>query len=154
LRYLDEHNYESNEEQLRNSRLSNVLKIISSILAAVAALIIFLSFLGFFQYAQLVLYRNQYEIRTLLDLGMPPKRLFGVYLKMISVVILGIGIGSLAALFFIQDMMQGQLEGYGLELAGQLRMEVLFSALIIFVLFFVIQGMGLRKGIHGMMPKR
>ena len=153
LRYLDEHHYESNEEQLRNSRLSNVLKIISGILAAVAGLIIFLSFLGFFQYAQLVLYRNHYEIRTLLDLGMPPKRLFGVYLRMIGVVIIGIGVGSLGALFFIQRMMQEKLAEYGLELAGQLRIEVLFGALIIFVLFFVIQGLGLRKGIYGMMPK-
>ncbi len=153
LRYLDEHNYESNEEQLRNSRLSNVLKIISSILAAVAGLIIFLSFLGFFQYTQLVLYRNQYEIRTLLDLGMPPARLFGVYLKMISLVILVIGTVSLVSLFFIQGMMQERLAEYGLELTAQLRPEVLLSALIIFVLFFVIQGVGLRKGIYGMMPK-
>lgn len=152
LRYLDEHNYESNEEQLRNSRLSNVLKIISSILAAVAGLIIFLSFLGFFQYAQLVLYRNQYEIRTLLDLGMAPARLFGVYLKMIGFVILGIGIGSLAALIFILRMMQERMEEYGLELAGTLRVEVLLGALLIFVLFFVIQAIGLRKGIYGLMP--
>lgn len=154
LRYLDEHNYESNEEQLRNSRLSNVLKAISSILALVAILIIFLSFLSFFQYTQLVLYRNQYEIQTLLDIGFAPSRLFIIYLKMVLGLILTIGSLALCSLYFIYRMMCAQLEDFGLELQEGLRYEVLLSALIIFVVFLLIQGRGLKKGIYRLMPSK
>lgn len=152
LRHIEENGYESNEEQLKNSRLSNALKIISMVMAMMAGLILILSFLGFYQYSQLILYRNTYEIRTLLDLGMSPARIFKFYFKGILLLMSLISLISIVALYFIQALMSEQVGTYGLEFPSGLHFEVVLLCLLIFVLFVLIQSLGIRKGIYRLGP--
>jgi len=152
LHFLDEQGYESNEEQLKNARLSNALKMIGGLLGFVSLLILLLSFLGFFQYAELSLHRNSYEIRTLQDLGMPASQLFKKYFQALAILISSVTILALLLTWSLQSWLQKTASNYGLELNEGLHSAVLLAAMLIFVLFILVQAFGIRRGIRKLGP--
>ncbi len=152
LQYLDSHAYESNEEQLKNARLSNALKMVGGILGFISILILLLSFLGFFQYAELSLNRNAYEIKTLLDLGMKPSQIYQPYFRVLLMMMGGISILALLVVWLIQSWLYDTASDYGLMLNEGLQNAVLFTSLLIFALFTLVQAFGIRRGIRNLGP--
>ena len=79
--YLEEKKLESKKSQLLIAKLKSALGVLLSIISAISLLTVFLSILVLIQYLQLILTKNDYEIRTLLRLGHSPKMLIKVFMK-------------------------------------------------------------------------
>lgn len=152
LQYMDEHGYETNEEQLKNARLSNALKMIGGILGFISILILLLSFLGFFQYAELSLNRNAYEIKTLLDLGIKPAQLYQPYFRVLVIMMGSISLLAILLVWLTQSWLYQTANDYGLMLNEGLQSAVVLVALLIFALFTLVQAFGIRRGIRNLGP--
>lgn len=148
LHYLEDHAYESNQEQLKNARLSSAFTLIGGILAVIALVILLLAFLSFFQYTQLSLQRNAYEIKTLLDLGVRPSQLFIPFIQVFAVMLVGLCGGALLLLWLCKNWLNSAAGEYGIALSEGLQGGVLITTLLIFVAFISIQALGIRKGIQ------
>lgn len=153
-KYLDDHGYEANSEQLKNARLSNVLRIIALLLAGLALVIIFLSILGFIQYSQLALYRSAYEINTLLDIGMSPSKLFFFYARFSLLLLGGIAILAPLVLLLVKDKSLDWMAEHGVEMPAGLHPYVFVCAFFTFVLFLGFQLAAIRGGIYRFRKKK
>lgn len=113
--HMDEYGYETKNSQAIIGRLKSVVNILLSIILSISIVTVVASSLVLIQYAQLLITRNAYTIRTLLRIGYAPKtiikqfqnyfvRLFGL------ITLLAYGIFSVAKLFIDQLMMQGGLD--------------------------------------------
>ncbi|MDD4150051.1 MAG: hypothetical protein PHE33_08475, partial [Bacteroidales bacterium] len=69
FKYFDEHNYDVNKNQLSNSKALAFLKVTTSIVLIIGLIIISLAFALMFISVQLLLYRNNENIRKLSMLG-------------------------------------------------------------------------------------
>lgn len=147
-RLLEEKGYETNAEQLRSARLNNVLRVILGLVSVVGWVIVFLSILGFVQYSQLALQRSSYEIKTLIEIGHAPRRLFLFYTRYSVVLLFSIALLSLAGLYLLKWKADAVMAEYGFELASGLRTEIVPAALLIFALFLVFQLITLFRGIR------
>lgn len=148
LNYLEDHAYESNQEQMKNARLSRAFTLIGGIMAVISLVILLLAFLSFFQYTQLSLQRNAYEIKTLLDLGVRPSQLFIPFMQVLAVMLIGLCGSALLLLWICKNWLNTTASEYGIELSEGLQEGVLITALLIFVAFISIQALGIRKGIQ------
>ncbi len=141
LHFLDEHGYETNQENLKNARLNFILRIVMSVLLGIGTLIILLSLLSFIQYAQLLIHRSAYELRVLIHLGYYYlqlwKRYFLFYLLlfspllMLAFLLLRLGHGWFCS--FLSDQ--------GLVLDPSLSMDAWAGGLVLYV--FLLSGIGL-----------
>ncbi len=88
-KFMDEHGWESKNSQLIIGRLKSIVNILLSIILTISSIAVLSSCLVLLQYAQLLISRNAYAIRTLLRMGYTPAtvikqfqryfiRLFGV----------------------------------------------------------------------------
>lgn len=143
--YFESMQYESNRDQIKNSRLSSLLQIILYFLSGIALLIIVLSLVSFVQFWNLLILRNEYEVKTLLDLGLSPKKLRMNYLIPIMSVLLVMVLVSLLLVFFAKQILFDAMDKMGFVLEKGIDMKVLFSGLIIFVGLAVIQSFSLKK---------
>lgn len=79
--HLEEKKLESKKSQLIIAKLKSALGVLLSIISTISLLTVFLSILVLIQYLQLILTKNDYEIRTLLRLGHSPSMLIVVFMK-------------------------------------------------------------------------
>ena len=77
--YLEENEFESKKSQLLIAKLKSTLGVLLTIISAISLLAVFLSMLVLIQYLQLIMTKNDYEIRTLLRLGHSPNQLIKVF---------------------------------------------------------------------------
>ena len=79
--YLEEKEFESKKSQLLIAKLKSTLGVLLTIISVISLLAVFLSMLVLIQYLQLIMTKNDYEIRTLLRLGHEPNQLIKVFLR-------------------------------------------------------------------------
>ena len=77
--YLEENEFESKKSQLLIAKLKSTLGVLLTIISVISLLAVFLSMLVLIQYLQLIMTKNDYEIRTLLRLGHSPNQLIKVF---------------------------------------------------------------------------
>lgn len=147
MNFMKEKGYEANSEQLRNSRLNNVLRVLIGLVSAIGLVIVFLSILGWVQYSQLALHRSSYEVKTLIEIGFKPSTVFFVYLRWSLALLVSIVILSIALLLVLKNTADKEIAAYGFELSSGLRKEIIPEALLIFAAFALIQASSLYRGI-------
>ena len=107
-KHLDEKELESKKSQLIIAKLKSALSVLLSIISIVSLLTVFLSILVLIQYLQLILTKNDYEIRTLLRLGHSAKMLIKVFMKyfvlLFSIVTLSALLAFLPAKYYLQEV--------------------------------------------------
>ena len=113
--HMDEYGYETKNSQAIIGRLKSVVNILLSIILTISVVTVVSSSLVLLQYAQLLITRNAYTIRTLLRIGYAPKtiikqfqsyfvRLFGI------ITLIAYGLFSIVKLFIDDLMAQGGLD--------------------------------------------
>ncbi len=130
-KFLKEKGYETNQENLKNSKLNSLLQTVTGVILAIGILIIGLSLLGFIQYSQLLISDSTEEIKTLLIIGYTPKIIikhyFNYYLLSIALIISL----SFISLFFIQHFVSGYMTNKGFELKNSIHLEVVMYGIIL-----------------------
>ena len=119
-KYLSTKGYETNTESLKSGKLNSLLKMLLIIVTIVGIVIIFLSLLAFIQYSQLLIGNADYEIKTLIQLGvyfLSIARIIILFFTAIFTLILG---GSLIAVYILKQKLLVFTQTYGFEISTNL----------------------------------
>ena len=101
--YLEENDLESRKSQLLIAKLKSTLGILLSVISGISLITVFLAVLVLVQYLQLVLARNDYEIRTLLRLGHAPNVMTNVFTKYFSSIFIMVLCSSFLVFVFVKQ---------------------------------------------------
>ncbi len=135
--YIARCGYETNQELLRNARLAGVLRVVAFALSLLGILIVILSATGFFQFAQLVLNRKSYEIKTLLLLGFYPKTIWRYYFKIFSIILSSVFVLSIIVIFLFKPWFAEFAANYGFELNdGVSGITIISGIVVVFIYLF------------------
>jgi len=105
---LKEKGLESKNAQMVAGRLKSVIGTLLLVVMGIAVIAVFLSGLVLIQYMQLLMSKNEYEVRTLMRIGFDPRILiqtFFLYFVKIFGIITGLGLGSFFILKYFLDEM-------------------------------------------------
>ncbi len=146
-KYLNDNGYETSAENLKNSKLSLVLRIIMNILAAIGGLIILLSLLGFIQYSQLMISKSKYEIQTLIQLGYYHLTIFRKYFVFYILLFSSILVVTFALLITVKSFFMSFMLRNGFEIDPGLSATVILTGFGIFILLVLINAVSIYRNI-------
>jgi hypothetical protein len=145
---LKSRHLESKNSQMVVGRLKSMVGTLILVVLGISILTVFLSGLVLIQYAQLLMTRNAYEIRTLLRLGYSTRTLihaFFVYFVKIFAWITASGLGLfLIVKYFLDELFA---EG-GLYIDTKITLEGLFALAFAYILFSLASYINAKKGIY------
>ncbi|PKR80765.1 hypothetical protein CW751_08315 [Brumimicrobium salinarum] len=145
--YLEKRSLESKENSMIVGKLKSVAGTLFSILIGISVITVFLAGLVLIQYAQLLISRNEYEIRTLLRQGYAPNHIIRtIILYFIKVFAIIAGASLLVfgvAKFFIDELL---VQG-GIHIASGYTLLSILSVVIAFGIYTVVNYFNAKKGI-------
>lgn len=144
---LKSRHLESKNSQMVVGRLKSIVGTLLLVVLAISVIAVFVSCLVLIQYAQLLITKNAYEVRTLMRLGYAPKliinQFFKYFLKIFSLISL-IGLSLFIALKFILDKL---FEEGGIYIDSAFSALSFIALIIAFSLFALASYLNARKGI-------
>lgn len=138
VKFMNDHQYETNTEKLKSSKVLLLLTIISTIVSGIAIIIVFLSFMNFILGFQLLIYRSAHKIKLLLELGYLHTRIRNLYLRYYLISMMIIIILSFIVVYLVKRMVTDYLAT--LQITGEefIQPQVIFTGLgIVFILFII-----------------
>jgi hypothetical protein len=139
---------ESKNSQMVVGRLKSIVGTLIFVVLCISIIAVFVSCLVLIQYAQLLITKNAYEVRTLMRLGYSPKSLvnkFFIYFLKIFTFISLAGLGVFLGLKMILD---GLFEDGGIYIGTELTFYSFGALVLAFILFSVASFINARKGIY------
>ena len=145
--YLEKRNLESKKSSMVVGKLKSVAGTLFSILIGISVITVFLAGLVLIQYAQLMISKNEYEIRTLLRIGYSPKRISVSILNYFTRVFAVISGASLIlfaiAKYFIDDLLnQG-----GIHINHSFTFLSILAVIIAFLIYTIVNSLNAKKGV-------
>ena len=146
--YLEENEFESKKSQLLIAKLKSTLGVLLTIISAISLLAVFLSMLVLIQYLQLIMTKNDYEIRTLLRLGHSPNQLIKVFLRyfmsLFSVVVVLSLLLFIPAKYYLQQIFISN----GISLDSSLSIYLFLLVIFVFIVFALSIWLSTKKRIY------
>lgn len=145
---LKEKHLESKNSQMVVGRLKSIVGTLILVVLGISIIAVFVSCLVLIQYAQLLITKNAYEVRTLLRLGYAPDILvnkFFIYFLKIFIIISFIGLILFLALKFILDSL---FEDGGIYINKELSLYSILALFVAFILFSIASYFNAKKGIY------
>ena len=136
--FFEERGFESRKSQVLISKLKSVISLLFVFVSCISLIAVFSAALVFFQYVQLLIANNRYEIRTLIRLGYLPNFIIMKFVKQISFVfgvITFVSIVVFSGLKFFTDQI---LHTSGLYVNTDFTFLSLVVSIIIFVVFVLV----------------
>lgn len=115
-KFMDEHGWESKNLQLIIGRLKSIVNILLSIILSISIIAVFTSCLVLIQYAQLLISKNAYTIRTLLRIGYPTSTIIQQFQRYFVTLFGGITIAAYISFSIIKLLIDNTLNDSGLIL--------------------------------------
>ncbi|MGV3630798.1 MAG: FtsX-like permease family protein [Bacteroidota bacterium] len=144
---LKERHLESKNSQMVVGRLKSIVGTLILVVLVISIIAVFVSCLVLIQYAQLLITKNAYEVRTLMRLGYAPKQLinrFFMYFIQIFALISCIGLGLFLGLKYFLDSV---FEDGGIYIGTELSFYSIGALIAAFALFAAASYSNARKGI-------
>ncbi len=129
--FLADNGYETNEENLKNSKLNSLLRIIVNICLGIGGVIIVMSLLSFVQYSQLIINRSVYELQTLIKLGYNYTLLWQKYFLFYLFVFVFVFILALTGLHYGKSFFITLMAGKGFEIEAGLSANVCYTGVVL-----------------------
>ena len=146
--YLEENEFESKKSQLLIAKLKSTLGVLLTIISAISLLAVFLSMLVLIQYLQLIITKNDYEIRTLLRLGHAPNQLIKVFLKYFMSLFSVATVLSLLLFIPAKYYLQQIFISNGISLDSSLSIYLFLLVLFVFIVFALSIWLSTKKRIY------
>lgn len=145
--FMVERSLESKATSMVVGKLKSVAGTLFSVLIAISVITVFLAGLVLVQYAQLLISKNEYEIRTLLRIGYAPKVITMKILKyfvIVFAIITGISILTfiLAKIYIDKILVEG-----GIQIDSSLTMLSLLAVLLAFVVYTIVNYFNAKRGV-------
>jgi hypothetical protein len=134
--FLSKKGYETNSENLRNSKYTSILHIIMNIMVVIGSVIILMAVLSFIQYSQLLINRSRYEIRTLIQLGSHYVHICLRYVIFYAIVFLAALLIALILLWCFKARFNSFMIENGFEMNGSIYGTVWLAGLALLSVFF------------------
>ena len=146
--YLEENEFESKKSQLLIAKLKSTLGVLLTIISAISLLAVFLSMLVLIQYLQLIMTKNDYEIRTLLRLGHSPNQLIKVFLRYFMSLFSVVAVLSLLLFIPAKYYLQQIFISNGISLDSSLSIYLFLLVIFVFILFALSIWLSTKKRIY------
>ncbi len=146
--YLEEKEFESKKSQLLIAKLKSTLGVLLTIISTISLLAVFLSMLVLIQYLQLIITKNDYEIRTLLRLGHAPNQLIKVFLKYFMSLFSVATVLSLLIFIPAKYYLQQIFISNGISLDSSLSIYLFLLVLFVFIVFALSIWLSTKKRIY------
>ena len=146
--YLEENEFESKKSQLLIAKLKSTLGVLLTIISTISLLAVFLSMLVLIQYLQLIITKNDYEIRTLLRLGHAPNQLIKVFLKYFMSLFSVATVLSLLLFIPAKYYLQQIFISNGISLDSSLSIYLFLLVLFVFIVFALSIWLSTKKRIY------
>ena len=146
--YLEENEFESKKSQLLIAKLKSTLGVLLTIISAISLLAVFLSMLLLIQYLQLIMTKNDYEIRTLLRLGHSPNQLIKVFLRYFMSLFSVVAVLSLLLFIPAKYYLQQIFISNGISLDSSLSIYLFLLVIFVFAVFALSIWLSTKKRIY------
>ena len=146
--YLEENEFESKKSQLLIAKLKSTLGVLLTIISAISLLAVFLSMLVLIQYLQLIMTKNDYEIRTLLRLGHAPNQLIKVFLRYFMSLFSVVAVLSLLLFIPAKYYLQQIFISNGISLDSSLSIYLFLLVIFVFIVFALSIWLSTKKRIY------
>ena len=146
--YLEENEFESKKSQLLIAKLKSTLGVLLTIISAISLLAVFLSMLVLIQYLQLIMTKNDYEIRTLLRLGHAPNQLIKVFLRYFMSLFSVVAVLSLLLFIPAKYYLQQIFISNGISLDSSLSIYLFLLVFFVFTVFALSIWLSTKKRIY------
>lgn len=146
--FIRKQGYETNQSELRSGRLNQLLRVSLLATAIVGVVIVILALYLFILSFSLFIVRSDYEIRTLVHLGVPPVRVERYLLGMLGMVVTALFITDSILVGFGHHWIQQLLSERGIVIMNNPHvLTFLISALLMAGMLFINQ-MNIRRNIR------
>ena len=146
--YLEEKEFESKKSQLLIAKLKSTLGVLLTIISSISLLAVFLSMLVLIQYLQLIMTKNDYEIRTLLRLGHAPNQLIKVFLRYFMILFSVVAVLSLLLFIPAKYYLQQIFISNGISLDSSLSIYLFLLVFFVFIVFALSIWLSTKKRIY------
>lgn len=144
---LKKRHLESKNSQLVVGRLKSMVGTLILVVLGISIIAVFVSGLVLIQYAQILLSKNAYEVRTLLRIGYPTGKIirsFFVYFISIFGIVCGLGLGMF---FVFKHFLDKMFEEGGLYIGRDVTAASISALVVAYVLFSLANYFSVKKGI-------
>ena len=146
--YLEENEFESKKSQLLIAKLKSTLGVLLTIISAISLLAVFYFTLVLIQYLQLIMTKNDYEIRTLLRLGHSPNQLIKVFLRYFMSLFSIVAVLSLLLFIPAKYYLQQIFISNGISLDSSLSIYLFLLVIFVFIVFALSIWLSTKKRIY------
>ena len=133
--YLKENKLESKKSQLLIARLKSTLGILLSVISGISFLTVFLAVLVLVQYLQLILAKNDYEIKTLIRLGHSPHVIIRVFISYFSTVFVLVSGIAFLCFIFSKNYLDQMFLSNGISLDNHYSIYLFWVSIMILLVF-------------------
>lgn len=144
---LKERHLESKSSQMDIGRLKSIIGTLILVVLGISVIAVFVSCLVLIQYAQLLISKNAYEVRTLMRLGYSPSILIRKFFVYFVKVFLITSLISSSIFVVIKFKLDDVLEQGGIYIDTAITWFSFGALLLAFVLFSIASFFNARKGI-------
>ena len=133
--YLKENKLESKKSQLLIARLKSTLGILLSVISGISFITVFLAVLVLVQYLQLILAKNDYEIKTLIRLGHSPHVIIRVFISYFSTVFVLVSGIAFLCFIFSKNYLDQMFLSNGISLDNHYSIYLFWVSIMILLVF-------------------
>ena len=146
-RYMEDNDYEVNQEKLKSSKVNAVLNLAVPIVGFIAIVIVILSLIVFTLSFQLLIANTRDEIKLLLDLGYKRWTIIRYFMGYFLLILIGVASFTLVGILVAKNWFVGYLDEREIEAPEGINVLV-YVILPAFVLFFLLSNLvSVRQGI-------
>lgn len=145
---LKKNHLESKNSQMVVGRLKSMVGTLILVVLGISIIAVFVSCLVLIQYAQLLMSRNAYEVRTLLRLGYAPKNIINKFFIYFIKIFLWIAIMGSGLFFVFKYFLDTMFEEGGLYINTDVSMMSFMALAIAFILFAFASFVNAKRGIY------
>ncbi|MES2589310.1 MAG: hypothetical protein V4622_10035 [Bacteroidota bacterium] len=139
---------ESKNSQMVVGRLKSTVGTLILVVLGISIIAVFLSGLVLIQYAQLLMSRNSYEVRTLLRLGYSPKVIINKFFIYFVKIFGWISLIGFAVFFLFKYYLDTMFEEGGLYIGTEMTAFSVLALLFAYLLFAIASYFNAKKGIY------
>jgi hypothetical protein len=145
---LKENHLESKNSQMVVGRLKSMVGTLILVVLGISILTVFLSGLVLIQYAQLLMSRNAYEVRTLLRLGFTPKKIINKFFFYFIKIFGWVSAFGIAVFLLFKYFLDALFEEGGLYIGTEITYYSFGALLLAYLLFALASFLNVKRGIY------
>ena len=145
---LKERHLESKNSQMVVGRLKSMVGTLILVVLGISIIAVFVSGLVLIQYAQLLMSRNSYEVRTLLRMGYSPKKIINKFFFYFIKIFGWISLIGFGMFFVFKYFLDSMFEEGGLYIGTDMTLFSIYALLFAYLIFGIASFMNAKKGIY------